>query len=361
MRTAKNSTGSTGNTLGFSAAAAAAALLVAGTAVSADESDSDLLTQARALFKPLPKDMGTSDNPVSEDRVALGRRLFFDPRPSLDGTVSCSRCHQPALYGTDALKLPRGAEDRLNPRNAPTVLNAALQFVQHWRGDRKSVEDQATQALVGHVSFGNADYASAMGKLDAVGYRPLFAAVFPEDKDPLTPENWGKAIGAYERTLVTPAPFDAYLLGQPDALTAEQKQGLRKFIGFGCAGCHSGTLVGGTMYQKFGLVKPYWTATGSKQVDKGRFDVTHDESDLYSFKVPSLRNVAMTPPYFHDGSAEALPEAVRIMAEVQLARKLEDDDVRQLVAFLNSLTGKVPEQYAVAPVLPPAQFPGRGR
>ena len=357
MRAHRHATVSTRYTLPLSAFAALAALVVAVT-VLAEDSDNDLLMQAQALFKPLPKDMGTPENPVREDRVVLGRQLFFDPRLSLDGTVSCARCHLPALYGTDALKLPRGAEDRLNPRNAPTVLNAALQFVQHWRGDRKSVEDQATQAIVGHVSFGNPDYESAMAKLDAVGYRPLFAKVFPGEKQPLTPDNWGRAIGAYERTLVTPAPFDAYLLGQPDAMSAEQKQGLRKFIGFGCAGCHGGMLVGGAMYQKFGLVKSYWTATNSKQVDKGRFDVTHDEADLYVFKVPSLRNVAMTPPYFHDGSVEALPEAVRIMADLQLARKLEDDDVRQLVAFLNSLTGKLPEAYAAVPVLLPANFPG---
>jgi len=315
--------------------------------------DSILLAQARALFKTLPKNMATPGVPSSPERVALGRSLFFDPRVSLDGTVSCSRCHQPALYGTDGLALPIGVENRVNPRNGPTVLNAALQFVEHWRGDRASVEDQATRALVGPPSFGLPDYAAAVTRLRSLGYESQFRSAFPQDSQPVTAENWGKAIGAYERTLLTPSPFDAFLEGDPAALDPRAKAGLQKFIGSGCSGCHNGVGVGGGLYQKFGLAKDYWTATGSAQVDKGRADVTHNPADLYVFKVPSLRNVAMTPPYFHDGSVPTLPAAIRVMGEVQLGRQLAATDVDDLVAFLRSLTGRLPEQFGEAPVLTP--------
>jgi len=339
--------------------AALAGAVVASAIVLArapDDMDTTLLKQAQALFKPLPRDMAEPGSALTPERVALGRALFFDPRVSLDGTVSCARCHQPALYGTDGLSTSIGVKDRANPRNAPTVLNAALQFVEHWRGDRSSVEDQATKALTGPPSFGLPDNAAAVAKLEALGYRPQFAAAFPGAANPVTAENWGKAIGAFERTLVTPAPFDAYLQGQGLALGPAAKSGLRKFIDAGCTTCHNGVGVGGGSYQKFGLLKAYWQATGSRQPDKGRFEVTHNAADTYVFKVPSLRNVAMTPPYFHDGSVATLPEAVRVMADVQLGRKLTDADVRDIVAFLDSLTGALPNQFASAPVLAAAAF-----
>src|SRR5262249_453856 len=163
-----------------------------------------------------------------------------------------------------ALANSNGVEHKLNPRNAPTVLNAALQFVQHWKGDRTSVEDQATRALTAPPSFGNPTYESAMAKLKAIsGYPALFAQAFPGEADPITADNWGKAIGAYMRTLVTPSPFDAFLVGDDRALSPTAQAGLRTFMQIGCAGCHSGVGVGGGMYQKFGLVEEYWKATGS--------------------------------------------------------------------------------------------------
>ncbi|MDR3392005.1 MAG: cytochrome c peroxidase [Sulfuriferula sp.] len=315
------------------------------------------LQQARALFKPLPADMGTPEFPITQEKVTLGRALFFDPRPSLDGTVSCAHCHQPALYGTDALPLPIGVKDRVNPRNAPTVLNAAQEFVAHWRGDRLNVEDQATKALIGPPSFGQPDLATAMAKVEAIpGYQAMFKQAFPNDKNPINAENWGKAIGAYERTLVTPSPFDAYLKGDVKALSPAAVSGMQKFINTGCAACHSGAGVGGGMYQKFGLVEDYWKETGSKKIDTGRFDVTKNPADMYVFKVPSLRNVAMTAPYFHDGSVATLPEAVRVMGQVQLGKKLDSKDIEEIVAFLNSLTGKLPANFATAPTLPPGAF-----
>lgn len=331
--------------------------LLALTRGSASAADHALLTQAQALFKPLPKVMESPENPVTPEKVALGRLLYFETRVSLDGTVGCVRCHQPFLYGTDALPKAIGAMGRLNPRNAPTVLNAAQQFVEHWRGDRKSVEDQATQALVGPPSFGDPHYASAMAKLKAIpGYPALFAKAFPNEKDPVTPENWGKAIGAYERTLVTPSPFDAYLAGDAGAFSPAQEAGLREFVQTGCPACHNGVGVGGGMFQKFGLVEDYWKATGSQKIDKGRFDVTKNPADTYVFKVASLRNVAMTPPYFHDGSVATLPEAVRVMARVQLGKTLTDGQVSRLVTFLEGLTGRLPSGFTEVPELPAAAF-----
>jgi len=330
------------------------------TAWAASPADEALLKQAQAMFKPLPKDMGTAEFPVTPDRVALGRLLFFDPRISLDGTVSCSKCHQPYLYGTDALAKPIGVKDRQNPRNAPTVLNAALQMAAHWRGDRVNVEDQATKALVGPPSFGQPDFPTAIAKIKAIPtYPEMFRKAFPADQEPITPENWGKAIGAYERTLVTPSPFDAYLAGNVEALTPAARAGLSKFIDTGCTGCHGGVGVGGGMYQKFGVVQDYWEATRSAMIDKGRFEVTNNTADLYVFKVPSLRNVAMTPPYFHDGSVATLPEAVRVMGKVQLGKDLSKPDIDAIVTFLGSLTGRLPKDFQTVPELPAAAFAPR--
>lgn len=332
------------------------ALVLAWAPAWAGASDDEaLLKQAQEVFKPLPKDMGTAEFPITPDRVKLGRLLFFDPRISLDGTVSCSKCHQPSLYGTDALAKPIGVKDRENPRNAPTVLNAALQLAAHWRGDRLNVEDQATKALIGPPSFGEPDFQAAMVKIKAIpSYPEMFRKAFPGSQDPITPENWGKAIGAYERTLVTPSPFDAYLAGNNRALSAAAREGLRKFIDIGCTGCHSGVDVGGGTYQKFGVAEDYWRETHSQTIDKGRFEVTNNPADMYLFKVPSLRNVAMTPPYFHDGSVATLPEAVQVMAKVQLGKNLSKQDVDAIVTFLGSLTGSLPRDFEAVPVLPAA-------
>ena len=310
----------------------------------------------RVVFKPLPKDMATTEFPVTPDRVSLGRKLFFDPRISVDGTVSCMRCHQASLYATDGLAKSHGAHDKPLPRNANTVFNAALHFKQHWRGEFETVEEQAKHALLG-PGIANPDYTTAMARLKAIpGYPEFFKKAFPGEADPVTADNWGKAVGAYERTLVTPSRFDEYLGGKSDALTVDERQGLRTFIDTGCARCHGGVGIGGEKFRKFGVMEDYWKATGSKEIDKGRIDLTKDPADLYVFKVPGLRNVEMTPPYFHDGSVGTLPEAVRVMARVQLGKTLSDQDTAAIVTFLKSLTGKPPEDFAVAPVLPPAGF-----
>jgi cytochrome c peroxidase len=331
--------------------------------VSAEDSQQALLERARQLFKPLPADAGTPERPITPERVALGKALFFEPRVSSDGAVSCAKCHQPTLQGADALPTSIGNHGKVLPRNAPTVFNTALQFAQHYGGNRKDVEEQAVKALISPLAYGNADFAAAEAKLRAIpGYRALFEKAFPGEAEPVNVENWGKAIGAYERILLTPAPFDRYLAGDTNALNPRAQRGLDKFMTFGCAGCHNGVTVGGQMYQKFGLTQDYWTLTGSKEIelfkgrDKGRFQDTKEDSDAFIFKVQQLRNVAVTPPYFHDGSVAELKDAVRIMAKLQLGRDLSADDIADIVAFLESLTGEVPAEFANVPNLPSAPY-----
>lgn len=344
-------------------ASAAALAAIAALAFAADDPEQALLTRARSVFKPLPADAGTTTRPVTPERVALGRALFFENRVSTDGRVSCAACHLPSFYGTDALPRTIGNQGKLLPRNTPTVFNTALQFVQHYGGNRMDVEEQAVKALVSPLAYGNADYAAAEARLRALpGYRAMFEKAFPGQAEPVTAENWGLAIGAYERVLLTPAPFDRYLAGDTGALDGTAKRGLDKFISLGCASCHSGVTVGGQMYQKFGITQEYWALTGSKEIDlfkgrdKGRFQDTRNDADAYMFKVQQLRNVVVTPPYFHDGSVAQLGDAVRIMAKLQLGRDLTDSDVSDLVAFLGSLTGEVPAQFANVPNLPAAAY-----
>jgi cytochrome c peroxidase len=329
---------------------AAILVAVASKTLRADD-DVSLLKQAQALFKPLPE---TTDLPTTPARVALGKMLFFDPRWTVEGNVSCATCHQPALYGTDALAKSIGVQHRTHQRNAPTVLNAELNFVQHWTGDRKDLEDQAVKALGGVFSSGHPD-TTAVARIEAIeGYIAVFRQGFPGAAKPITPANIATAIGDYERTLLTPSPFDAYLRGDTKALAPIARRGLQQFISRGCASCHSGTGIGGQMFQKFGVVEEYWKATGSPEIDKGRAGFTKDPADLYVFKVPSLRNVAMTPPYFHDGSVATLDEAVRVMGRVQLGATLSDTEIREIVGFLSALTGPLPPSFASAPTLLPA-------
>ncbi len=321
-----------------------------------------LREKALEFMAPLEPDRAGPKGPLVREREILGRLLFFDPRVSADGTVSCSRCHLPQLYGTDGLPRSVGVMGRLNPRNAPTVLNSFLQISQHWRGDRESVEDQAVRALVGPPSFGNQTAEAAVARLKAIaGYEELFRRAFPQDPDPVSPRNWGAAIGAFERTLVTPSRLDGWLRGHEEALSPQERKGLERFIGLGCAVCHSGVGVGGGSYEKFGVHADYWMATASAEIDRGRADVTGDPKDLYVFKVPSLRNMEMTSPYFHDGSVPSLARAVEVMAKTQLGQQISQQEVAELVGFLRSLTGTLPEAFLEAPILPPGGFPGMGR
>lgn len=316
--------------------------------------DAGLIGQARGLFGTLPEVITSPDNPITAEKVALGKALFYESRISVDGTVSCARCHPLGLYAVDGLTKSIGNRCRVSARNAPTVLNAAAQISAHWVGNRTGVEDQARQSLVGGPSFGMASYQAAEARLRAIpGYVTLFKRAFPREPEPVTAEHFALAVGAFERTLVTPAPFDAFVGGDGASLTARQKSGLKDFIEAGCASCHSGPYLGGADYEKFGVAEPYWKRTVSAEIDEGRFSVTKDEADRYVFKVPILRNVEMTAPYFHDGSAGRLADAVRIMGQVQLGTELGESEIKDLVEFLKSLTGRIPAAALEVPILPP--------
>ena len=332
------------------------------TVVTAADTDKALLERARTLFSPLPDHARVDDYPHSKDRAELGKMLFFETRVSVDGSTSCVSCHSPSFHGADSRALSIGVRGQKLPRNANTVFNTPLLVAQHYGGNRQTVEEQALKALLSPLAYGNKTFEEAEGRLKALGYEAYFEKAFPNEKDPVSAENWSKAIGSFERTLLTPAPFDRYLKGDAKAISTEAKVGLEKFMSYGCAGCHNGSTVGGQSFQKFGLTEDYWKATGSVEMpelkgrDMGRWHDTKKEEDKFIFKVPQLRNVAMTPPYFHDGSVDSLDDAVRIMARLQLGRQLSDEDVKHLVAFLQTLTGDVPKNFATAPVLPVAPY-----
>jgi len=331
------------------------ALFVATTAGAENPNAKTLLEDAKRSFQPIAVPSAVGD-PVAAARVELGRRLFFENRVSMDGNVSCAHCHLPEKQASDGLPKAIGVFGKENPRNAPSIFNAALNFKQHWRGDRESLEDQAEKSLLGPASFGNPDQATAMSKLKAIpAYAGAFAKAFPDDKDPINSKNWGLAVGAFERSLLTPSKFDAFLAGDTSALTSQEQAGLRKFIDLGCASCHNGAGVGGNSFQKFGVVSDYWKETGVTAPDKGRADVTKNDADLYVFKVASLRNVARTAPYFHDGSVDDLTKAVKIMGKTQLGQDLSDKDAADIVAFLGALTGPVPANYSPPEPYPDAQ------
>jgi cytochrome c peroxidase len=318
--------------------------------------DEDLLKQAGQTFGSLPNTIVSEQNPITGEKVRLGKILFYESRISVDGTVSCSRCHPFSLYAADGLKKSVGNNGKINQRNAPTILNAAAQISEHWIGNRTGVEDQAKQSVTGPLSFGMPSYDEVEKKLRGInGYGPLFKDAFPQDKEPVNIDNFAKAVGAFERTLVTPSAFDDFLSGKKDALTEQQKQGLKIFMELGCSGCHSGAFVGGQGYRKFGISEPYWNYTKSQTIDEGRYEVTKQESDKYVFKVPMLRNVEKTSPYFHDGSVGELETAIWIMGKVQLGTDLAKSQLEDLNAFLQSLTGRIPEDAMKVPLLPAAE------
>ncbi len=327
-------------------------LSFAATSLAAN-GDGDLLKQANDIFGPLPNAMVSEKNPITPEKVKLGKTLFYETRISVDGTVSCARCHPIGLYAADGLKRSIGNNCKVNPRNAPTVLNAAGQISAHWIGNRIDVEDQAKQSVTGPPSFGMPSNEAVEAKLKGIpGYMELLKKAFPGENNPVTVDNFSKAIGAFERTLVTPSPFDSFLKGDLAALKDQEKRGLKTYMDARCMMCHLGNYVGGQMYNKFGIFEPYWNYTKSEPIDEGRYVVTKNNADKYIFKVPVLRNVAKTAPYFHDGSVGRLEEAVWIMGKVQLNRDLNKEQVAEIVVFLKSLTGVIPNEALTIPLLP---------
>ena len=315
-------------------------------AFAATNTDEALRRDAATLFGQVK-----ASTEASSPQAELGRALFWDTRLSSDGKTACASCHPASDWGADRRRFSTDARGALTSRHSPTVFNAMSQPMLRWLGDRKDGADQAESSMTGSMGFGSKDLGVA--KLTELEYLPGFRTAFPQDAEPLTPANYARALARYQATLATPAPFDRFLDGDDAALTAGQKAGLKTFVSVGCAGCHNGVNLGGATMQKFGLTKDYWLETGSDKPDPGRFAVTKKEEDRFVFRVPMLRNVAKTAPYFHDGSVANLERAIRVMAKVQLARTLDDAEVDSIASFLESLTGNVPFNYA-----PPGQQPG---
>jgi len=300
---------------------------------------------ARQLFGALDKVANNTKNPITTEKVALGKKLYFEKRLSKDNTQSCNTCHNLNTYGVDNNSFSKGNDGKLGGRNSPTTLNAAFHISQFWDGREPDVEAQAGGPILNPVEMAMPSEKYVIDRLSKIDeYTTLFSKAFPNDENPISYKNLKKAIGAFERELVTPSKFDKYMLGDDKALSDKEKKGLQTFINAGCITCHSGKLLGGNMYQKFGLFANYGEYTKSKKIDNGRFDITKNESDKYLFKVPSLRNIEKTYPYFHDGSIEKLRDAVRIMAKVQVNKDLSETEIDEIVTFLKTLTGVIPKE-----------------
>ncbi len=301
-----------------------------------------------ALFAVLPEQMVDDSNPVTDAKVDLGRKLYYDKRLSKNHDVACNTCHLLDAFGVDGDPTSTGHRQQLGGRNAPTVYNAAGHIAQFWDGRSPSIEDQAKGPPLNPIEMAMPDGGAVEAVLRSIpGYVELFAAAFPEEAEPVSYDNMANAIGAFERGLVTPSRFDDYLTGVDDALTAAEFEGLTAFLDAGCATCHSGAYIGGAMYMKVGLIQP-WTA----DADQGRFDITGSEADRQVFKVPSLRNIEHTGPYFHTGAVESLEEAVSLMAQHQIAAEVTADQLAAIVTFLGALTGEVDAAYIAEPELP---------
>jgi cytochrome c peroxidase len=308
-----------------------------------------LAERAGAVFAPLPDYVARGDEARSEPMIELGRMLYFDPRISLGQDLSCNSCHRLDKGGVDGEPTSPGHKGVRGGRNSPTVYNAALHVAQFWDGREPDVEAQALGPVLNPVEMAMGSEEDVVAKLKAVpGYVAAFEAAFPDQPDPISGANFGRAIGAFERGLLTPSPFDAFLKGDHTALSTQQMQGLQTYLEVGCTTCHNGAAVGGAAYFKLGLVKPYDTD------DVGRFEVTKDEADRQVFKVPSLRNVTRTGPYFHDGSVTGLDQAVKLMGTHQLGRELTPGQVGEIIAFLDALTGTPDPAYITEPALPEA-------
>jgi len=296
----------------------------------------------------LPAAMPSDANPITNAKVDLGRILFYDPRFSRSGTISCNSCHDLAKYGVDGKRVSTGHAGQEGDRNSPTVYHAAGQIAQFWDGRAADVEEQAQGPMLNPGEMGMASGQQVVETLQAIkGYDALFRLAFPAEAHPLTFDNMAKAIGAFERQLVTPSRWDRFLAGDRSAITAQEMGGHHEFMHNGCVSCHNGPFVGGGMFQKLGREKP-WPVT----TDVGRMAVTKSATDRMVFKVPTLRNVAKTAPYFHDGRVGTLEEAVRFMGRHQLGVELGDAQISSIVAWLNTLTGEIPQAYIQPPVMP---------
>lgn len=307
---------------------------------------SGLRTKAAAFFSSPPAEASPKAYAMSDALVNLGRTLYYDKRLSKNHDVSCNSCHDLANYGVDGEPTSPGHKGQRGDRNSPTVYNAAFHITQFWDGRAADVEAQAKGPVLNPIEMAMPSEEVVVATLGSIpGYQEMFKAAFPDSG--ITYDNMATAIGAFERRLVTPSAFDKFLAGDDKALDDKALRGLQAFLDTGCTQCHTGPALGGTMYQKLGAVKPYDTK------DVGRFALTNNEADRHVFKVPSLRNVAKTGPWMHDGSIADLGQMVEIMAKHQTTKgTLSTDEKTHLLAFLDSLTGELPADYIKAPALP---------
>ena len=287
------------------------------------------------MFDPLPAIPPIPPgSTMTAERIDLGRMLFFEPRISASGVISCATCHNPALGWTDRIPRATGHDGQVGDRNTPTALNAGFLRAQFWDGRAPDLEAQALGPIEAGIEM-NMSLDDAIARLNEFQvYRDAFAAAFPGEADPVTPRNVALAIAAFERTLNTPnSPFDRFLMGDSDALTAQQQEGMRLFVDNGCIACHNGPNLSDSNFHRFEL-------PGS--TDAGRFLVTGDEADRFAFRTPTLRNVAVTYPYFNNGSVDNLRDAVNLMAQQMLGHDFEESELESIVAFLGSLTDEMP-------------------
>jgi cytochrome c peroxidase len=280
-------------------------------------------------------------------RVDLGRRLYYDTHLSANNSTSCNSCHQLTKYGVDpGQAVSRGFDHQPGGRNSPTVYNAGLQFVQFWDGRAATLAAQASGPMMNPVEMGMSGPDAVIAYIHAnTDYVKQFKQAFPDQKNPVTMEDVTAAIAEFEGRLLTPSRWDEYLKGNEQALSNDEKQGLRVFLHTGCASCHAGAGMGGNSFAKLGTYESW----PDQKSDTGRMGLTRQEPDLMYFKVPLLRNVVMTGPWFHDGKVTTIDESVRLMAKHQLGRNLTASEVSSIVTFLNALTGPIPQEFIRPP------------
>ncbi len=333
----------------------AMAALAFGTVLAQSEANQptdSLLVTAQALFNPIPVEPPILEgNEYTDAKELLGRSLFFDPRLSSSWFISCNSCHNVGTAGVDLQPRSIGHAWQRGGRNSPTVFNSVFNIAQFWDGRADDLADQAMGPIQDALEMNNTPERVIATVGSMPGYVEMFQEAFPDEEDPVSFENIARAIEVFESTLNTPhAPFDRFLEGDPDALTAQERDGLNTFIRRGCVSCHQGTNLGGHGYFPFGVVERP-DAMILPVGDVGRFAVTNVESDRYAFKSPTLRNVALTPPYFHSGVVWDLSDAVRVMGSAQLGAELSEQEVQDITAFLHTLTGVQPE--VTIPEMPP--------
>jgi cytochrome c peroxidase len=302
------------------------------------------------LFMFSPLDVLPSASGTDALKVDLGRRLYYDTHLSANNSTSCNSCHQLKKYGVDpGQAVSHGFDHQPGGRNSPTVYNAGLQFVQFWDGRAPTLAAQASGPMMNPVEMGMSGPDAVLSYVRSnPAYVKQFKNAYPDQKNPITMEDITDAIASFEGRLLTPARWDEYLKGNQQVLTEDEKQGLRVYLRSGCASCHAGAGMGGNSYAKLGAFENW----PDLKTDSGRMSLTQRRSDLMYFKVPLLRNVAQTGPWFHNGSVKTLDEAVRLMAKHQVGRNLTPSEIASIVGFLNALTGPIPEKFIEPPSQP---------